>query len=75
MRSTILLRFCMALISEEDVRDLKFQREIEVARDVFLLAGGEERSTAKSRYLKLLRAFSERVLDRRKNLSSWHTES
>lgn len=55
----------MALsISDEDARDLDLQREIQEARDVFLHAAGDERQMAKGHYLKLLGAFSARVLGR-----------
>ena len=69
MRSIILLRFGMTLLSDEDARDLKVQREIEEAYEVFLLATGNERPMAKGHYLKLLNAFSARVLGRESRLA------
>jgi hypothetical protein len=53
----------MALsISDEDARDLELQRELQEASEVFLHAAGDERTMAKGHYLKLLAAFSMRVL-------------
>jgi len=58
-------RFGMALsITGEDARDLDLQREIHKAFEVFSHAAGEERSTAKIHYLKLLKAFTARVQQR-----------
>jgi hypothetical protein len=53
----------MALSSkDEDARDLALQREIQEAFEVFLRAAGDERPMSKGLYLKLLAAFSMRVL-------------
>lgn len=52
-------------ITEQDARDSEFQREIGAAYEAFLHATGEARVAAKSRYLELLRAFTNRVLHRR----------
>jgi hypothetical protein len=55
----------MALsIRDEDARDLELEREIQEAHDVLLHAAAEERPMAKGHYLKLLGAFSARVLGR-----------
>jgi hypothetical protein len=51
-------------ISDEDARDLELQRELQEAYDVLLRAPADERALAKSQYLKLLRTFSARVLER-----------
>ena len=51
-------------IKDGYARDLELSREIQAAREVFLNAAGDERSIAKSHYLKLLKAFSARVFGR-----------
>jgi hypothetical protein len=56
----------MALsIGDEDARDLDLQQEIQEACEVFVRAAGDERPMAKLHYLKLLGAFSARVLERK----------
>jgi hypothetical protein len=55
----------MALsIKDEDARDLELQREMQEAYEAFLHATGDERPIAKGHYLKLVGAFSARVLGR-----------
>jgi hypothetical protein len=60
-------------INHEDASDLELQREIQEACGVFLSAAGHERSIAKGHYLKLLRAFSARVLECEPRISDWLT--
>jgi hypothetical protein len=58
-----LIRFGMVLsIQDEDARDVELQREMQGAFELYLQAAGEDRTTAKSHYMKLLRAFAARAL-------------
>jgi len=50
--------------TEQDASDLEFQSEIQKACEAFLHATGGQRTEAKGHYLKLLGAFSVRVLAR-----------
>ena len=62
----------MALsIKDEDARDLELQREMQEAYEAFLHATGDERPIAKGHYLKLLRAFSARVLGREPRIADF----
>ena len=53
----------MLSIQDEDARDLDLQREMQEAFEVYLQATGEDRTTARSHYLELLKAFATRVLE------------
>ena len=62
-------------IQDEDARDVELQREMQEAFEVYLQTTGEDRITARSRYLELLKSFATRVLEGQPLAQRWRYSS